>query len=62
MVGEPEIWVDDDAEVGRMNRFINWNILKVVLELIFAFAKVKYGAFWEGYGKLPCVWPEVNVV
>ena len=30
MVGEPKIWVDDDAEVGRMNRFINWNILKVV--------------------------------
>ena len=45
MVGEPEIRVDDDAEVGRMNRFINWNILKVVLELIFAFAKVQYGAF-----------------
>ena len=30
-----------------MNRFSNWNILKMVLELIFAFAKVKYGAFRE---------------
>ena len=45
MVGEPEIWVDDDAEVSWVNRFSNWSILKMVLGLIFAFAKVKYGAF-----------------
>ena len=44
MVGEPEIWVDDNAEVSWMNRFSNWNILKMVLELSFAIAKVKYGA------------------
>ena len=40
MVGEPEILVDDDAEVSRMNRFSNWNILKVVLELILVFANM----------------------